>query len=127
MSRSGAPVGPSALISGFSAATAASVLAGSRSRSRTRFWSGCGFQRLVEDLRAGRSAWRTPSSQAVQPLLDHRLHVDLEQQVAAAAQVEAEMHGAPGQPGGRRGKQVGQAEQHPEQADAEDERWSSGG
>ncbi len=40
MSRSGVPVGPSALISGFSAATAASVLLESRRRSRMRFWSG---------------------------------------------------------------------------------------
>ena len=39
---SGCPVDASGLISGRSAATAASVLVASRSRSSTRFWSGCG-------------------------------------------------------------------------------------
>ena len=69
----------------------------------------------------GRSAWRTAVHEAVQPLLDHRLHVDLEQQVGTAAQVEAEMHGPPRHPGGGRSEQVGDAQDRAEQAEAEDD------
>ncbi len=118
---SGRPVEASWLISGFSAATAASVLAGVAQPQQDPILVWLWLQRLVEDLAAAQRL-PDPIGQAVQPLLHHRLHVDLEQQIAAAAQVEAEVNRAPGHPRGRGGKQIGHAEQYPEQADAQDER-----
>ena len=70
---------------------------------------GLRLQRLVED-RSRPQRLAHGVDHAVQPLLDHRLHVDLEQQVGPAAQVEAEMHLPPRQPGRRGGEQVGDAE-----------------
>ena len=109
--------------SGRSAASASPVRAGSRSRSTTRFWSGWAVEGLVEDVaRPQRLAHGV--DQPLETFLDDRLHVHLEQQIAAAPQVEAEMDAAPGQPGGRSGDEVRDAEQHAEDADAQDERWS---
>ena len=67
---------------------------------------GLRLQRLVED-RAGAESLTDAVHHAVQALLDHRLHVHLEQEVGAAAQVEAEMHLPPRQPGAGAGNRFG--------------------
>ena len=91
---SGRPVDASWLISGFIAATAASVLRGVAQAQQDAVLIRLRFQGLIEDLAVAQSL-ADAVGQTVQPLLQHRLHVDFEQQIAAAAQVEAEMHGAP--------------------------------
>ena len=76
---------------------------GSRRWSDDAVLVGLGLQGLVEDL-AGAQRLADTVEQAVQPFLDHGLHIDFEQQIAAAAQVKSKMNGAPGHPGGRGGE-----------------------
>ena len=80
-----------------------------------------GGQARVEDVGVTQGA-AGAVDHAVQPFLHHGIHVDLHQQIAATAQVETQMHRPPGQPGRRGRHQVGNAQQHPERAGAEDQR-----
>ena len=58
--------------------------------------------------------------QRIQPFVLHGRHIHLHQQIRPAAQIQPQMHPAPWHPWRRCCHEIGQAQQHPQQANADD-------